>query len=129
MQIVIDTNIIVNALKSQDDSAKSVQLMRDVFRGKYEIGLSADIVREYREVLHRPHLNINYDDAERIIYLIEKHSIFIEPKASTQQHVEMRDEKDRVFFDVAKCLNAKLITRNYKDYPVHELITLIDELY
>ncbi len=26
-------------------------------------------------------------------------------------------------------VNAKLVTRNYKDYPVHELITLIDEIY
>ena len=59
MQIVIDTNIIVNALKSKDNNAKSVRLMQDVFRGKYEIGVSADIIREYREVLHRPHLKID----------------------------------------------------------------------
>ena len=50
-------------------------------------------------------------------------------KPSSKDYVEMRDEKDRVFFDVAKCINAKLITRNYKDYPTHELVTLIDELY
>ena len=31
MLLVIDTNILVNALKSHDDHAKSVQLMRDVF--------------------------------------------------------------------------------------------------
>lgn len=41
----------------------------------------------------------------------------------------MKDEDDRIFFDVAKCVGAKLITRNYTDYPVHELITLIDEMY
>ena len=86
MQIVIDTNIIVNALKSKDNNAKSVRLMQDVFRGKYEIGVSADIIREYREVLHRPHLKIDYDDAEKIIFLIEKHSIYIKPKPSTVEH-------------------------------------------
>lgn len=41
----------------------------------------------------------------------------------------MKDEDDRVFFDVAKCLNIKLITRNYKHFPVDELVALIDELY
>lgn len=47
----------------------------------------------------------------------------------TEEEVEMRDEDDRIFFDVAKCANARLVTRNYKDYPVHELVTLIDEIY
>ena len=46
-QIVIDTNILVNALKSKNDDAKSVLLLEDVFKGKYEIGLSTEIVREY----------------------------------------------------------------------------------
>lgn len=128
-QIVIDTNIIVNALKSVNDNSKSVRLIEDIFRGKYEIGLSSEIIKEYRDVLNRPRLGINSDDAEMIIKLLEKHAIIIEPNPSTKDRVDMRDEKDRIFFDVAKCLGAKLITRNYRDYPVHELITLIDELY
>ena len=41
----------------------------------------------------------------------------------------MKDEDDRKFFDVARCLNVKLVTRNEKDYPVYELITDIEELY
>lgn len=41
----------------------------------------------------------------------------------------MGDEDDRVFFDVARCLNVKLVTRNLSHYPVHELRTSIDELY
>ena len=45
-QIVIDTNILVNALKSKNDASKSVLLLEDVFKGKYEIGLSTEIVRE-----------------------------------------------------------------------------------
>ena len=128
-RIVIDTNILVNALKSTNDNAKSVLLLEDVFKGKYEIGLSQEIIREYRDVLHRPHLNITPNDADAVISLVEKHGCYIEPRPSTNDNVEMRDEKDRIFFDVAKCLNAKLITRNYRDYPVHELVVLIDELY
>ena len=59
MHIVVDTNIIVNALKSQDRNAKSVQLMRAIFRGDYVIGLSPEIMKEYRDVLSREHLGID----------------------------------------------------------------------
>ena len=34
MHIVVDTNIIVNALKSKDRSAKSVRLMREMLECK-----------------------------------------------------------------------------------------------
>ena len=87
MLLVIDTNILVNALKSHDDHAKSVQLMRDVFAGRHVVCVSSEIMKE------------------------------------------QMDEEDRIFFDTAKYLNARLVTRNYKHYPVHELVMLLDELY
>lgn len=40
----------------------------------------------------------------------------------------MPDEKDRVFFDVAKCCRARLLTGNMKHYPVDELVTAPEEL-
>ena len=129
MRIVIDTNILVNALKSNDDAAKSVRLIEDVAMGVHEVCLSPDIIHEYADVLHRPALGIDPVNAEMIIGILIRHSRIIEPKPSTPDRFEMKDEDDRIFFDVARCENAKLITRNYKDYPVHELITPIDELY
>ena len=127
--IVIDTNIIVNALKSVVDGAKSRQLMRDLLNGKYILCVSSDIVSEYDDVLHRSELGISPAKADWLMGWIRTHAFFIEPLPSDEERVEMRDEKDRPFFDVAKCLDAKLITRNHKDFPVHELVTLIDELY
>ena len=127
--LVIDTNIIVNALKSRDPQAKSRRLIRDVIAGKYTVCVSSYIVDEYDEVLHRPELDIRRDNADWIVAWIRMNAFFIEPLASTRDTVVMKDEKDRPFFDVAKCLNARLVTRNHKDYPVHELVTLIDELY
>lgn len=59
---------------------------------------------------------------------IEEHAYHIEPLPTDENSVRMKDESDRIFFDVAKCLNARLVTRNYKHYPVHELVTLLDEL-
>ena len=127
--IVLDTNILVNALKSREDGAKSRQLLRDVIAGRYVLCVSSYILSEYDDVLHRKKLNISKRSADWLLGWIRTHAFFIEPLASTSEEVEMKDEKDRPFFDVAKCLDARLVTRNYKDFPVHELVTLIDELY
>ncbi len=93
MLLVVDTNILVNAIKSPgikntDGSiipSKSQRLFIDILDGKHKLCVSSDIMAEY--------------------------------------------EDDRVFFDVARCLNVKLVTRNLSHYPVHELRTSIDELY
>lgn len=129
MLLVVDTNIIVNAIKSGDDNSKAVRLMRDVMLGNHTMCVSSAIISEYEDVLHRPHLKLNYILVEKFLSVIKATSVWIEPLPTNPDMVAMKDEDDRVFFDVAKCLNVKLITRNYKDYPVHELVTLIDDLY
>ncbi|MGN0413496.1 MAG: putative toxin-antitoxin system toxin component, PIN family [Lachnospiraceae bacterium] len=128
MLLVIDTNIIVNAIKGGTGS-KSYQLMRDVFLGKHIMCVSDAILEEYDDVLHRKQLMLDKRLVDAFMSVVRLYSYRIEPLPTDQSHVEMKDEDDRMFFDVAKCLNVKLVTRNYKDYPVHELVTLIDELY
>ena len=129
MLLVVDTNIIVNAIKTNNEESKSRKLLRDIMIGKHVMCVSPAIMDEYEDVLHRPQLKLNQILVDKFLAVIKLMSFWIEPLPTTQDSVEMRDEDDRVFYDVAKCLNVKLVTRNYKDYPVHELITLIDELY
>lgn len=129
MLLVVDTNIIVNAIKTNNENSKSRMLMRDIMTGKHTMCVSQAIMDEYDDVLHRPRLNLNQMLVDKFLAVIRLISFWIEPLPTTQHEVEMYDEDDRIFFDVARCLNVKLVTRNYKDYPVHELITLIDEMY
>lgn len=129
MLIVIDTNILVNALKSANPTARSNRLLDDVFEGIHTMCVSSAILDEYRDVLFRPQLKISKSVISEVLHWIEENAYHIEPKPTTQAEIEMKDEDDRIFYDVAKCVNARLITRNHKDYPVHELVTLIDELY
>lgn len=129
MIVVIDTNILVNAIKSNNTYSKATILIEDILSGKHLMCISTDIMDEYEDVLHREQLKLDKSLVDWLLAWIRCNSIWIEPKPTTQSQVEMQDEDDRPFFDVAKCMNARLITRNYKDYPVHELITLIDELY
>ena len=129
MLLVIDTNIIVNALLSNNENAKSMKLMSDVFEGVHRMCVSSAIMEEYRDVLGRSIFHIPKDIYEELIQWIDENALHVEPLPTTQREAEMKDEDDRAFFDVAKCVHARLVTRNYKHYPVHELVTLIDELY
>ena len=129
-RLVIDTNILVNALrKGGAKNSRSRRLLKDVFLGKYDIYISSKIENEYLRILNLKHLSINPFLRAVLFIWLHNNAIYIEPNSSDQAHVEMKDEDDRIFFDVAKCVNAKLVTRNVKDYPVHEIITLIEELY
>ena len=127
--IVVDTNILVNALKSKRPNSKSVRLIEDILNGKHHMCVSTEIMSEYRDVLHRIYLNLPSNKVDYLLSWIRINSVWIEPKPTTPREVIMVDEKDRCFFDVSRCLHIKLITRNHKHYPVHELITLIDEFY
>lgn len=57
MLIVLDTNVIVSALKTPD--GKAYLLLEQVFMGKYKVCISSDIMAEYKDVLNRDRLNLD----------------------------------------------------------------------
>lgn len=123
MRLVIDTNIIVSALLSADGTA--FQVLSDVLDGKYVVFVSKEIYEEYRNVLHREKFHFDDEIIEFILNWFLENAIWIEVSKS---NIPMPDEKDRIFFDVAKCCKARLLTGNVKHYPVDELVTLLWEL-
>ena len=123
MQLVIDTNIIVSALLSADSNAFKV--LSDALDGKYTVLISEEIFQEYQDVLHREKFGF---DEEIISFLLEwfkENAIWIEISKS---NIPMKDEKDRVFYDLANSCKARLVTGNIKHYPVDELVTALWEL-
>lgn len=123
MRLVIDTNIIVSALLSADGTA--FQVLSDVLDGKYVVFISKEIYEEYKNVLHREKFHFDDEIVEFILNWFLENAIWIEVSKS---NIPMPDEKDRIFFDVAKCCKARLLTGNVKHYPVDELVTLLWEL-
>ena len=109
--------------------SKAYRLMADVFLGKHKMVVSEKIIAEYEDVLHRQYLKLDLIKVDKFLAFIKLNSIWIEPLPTKQSQIFMPDEDDRIFFDVAKCLNIRLVTGNLKHYPVHELRTKIDELY
>lgn len=123
MNLIIDTNIIVSALLSPD--GRAFQLLSEVLDGNYTVFISREVYEEYDEVLHREKFGF---DEEIILYILEwfrSNALWVEV---TKSGVSVPDEKDRIFYDIAKCCKARLVTGNHKHYPVDELVTSLWEL-
>ncbi len=51
LRIVVDTNVLVSALRSR--RGPSFRLVREIGRGRFEVALSVPLFLEYQEVCHR----------------------------------------------------------------------------
>ena len=110
--IVFDTNVLVSALLSP--SGNPAKIYRMFLMGAVEVLFHEDILMEYEDVLFRPHLRIAQEDARSVIQAIRR----VGKKADTVTSVvEMPDEDDRIFYDVATQSGAFLITGNIKHFP------------
>ena len=123
MRLVIDTNILVSALLSPDGTA--FQLLSDVLDNKHEVIINEEIFREYDDVLHRERFGFDEEVISFILDWFRNNAIWIEV---TESQILMPDEKDRVFYDVAKCTKSRLVTGNSRHYPVDELVTSLWEI-
>lgn len=123
MNLIIDTNIIVSALLSQD--GKAFQLLSDVLDGKYTAFISEEVYEEYNDVLHREKFGFDEEIISYILGWFRSNAVWVEV---TKSSGFVPDEKDRIFYDIAKCCKARLVTGNSKHYPVDELVTSLWEI-
>lgn len=123
MRVVVDTNILVSALLSPKGAA--FQVVSDMLDGKYDVFICTEIFREYEDVLHRDKFGLDTEIIEYLLDWFRDNAVWVEV---TESNIPIPDEKDRVFFDVAKCCKAKLFTGNIKHYPVDELVTALEEI-
>lgn len=113
-QIVIDTNVILAGLRSnQGASYKLLTILNDQ---RFQINISATLIFEYEEILKREAKNLSLDDNDinkfinGICYLAKHHKIFYiwRPLA--------RDKDDDFLLDLAvKCQADFIISYNEKD--------------
>jgi len=111
-RIVLDTNVLVSALMSK--LGNPAKIYRMFLSETVLIVFSDEIMDEYIDVLHRPHLKLSSDDVNKVINAIKLFGECIEPVPST---FPMIDEDDRIFYDVANSAGAYLITGNKRHYP------------
>jgi putative PIN family toxin of toxin-antitoxin system len=111
MRIVIDTNVLVSALQSnQGASFKLVSLLDS---GKFEIAISVAVFLEYEEVLMRRNLLSPSDLNTFLLYLYQlahKQSIFFLYRPNS------KDPNDDMLIELAIASQSEyLVTYNLKD--------------
>ena len=112
---VIDTNVLVSALITHNTEAATAKVVRLLFDQGFVPMYDADIIAEYKEVLHRSKFPILPGVADALISFIIEHGI----EASRIDFAEqMPDENDRVFYEVSLSNeDSFLVTGNLKHYP------------
>ena len=113
---VIDTNVLVSALITNNSEAATVKLVKLLFEKGFIPMYDADIIAEYEDVLHRSKFPILPNVVDALIAYIIEYGV----EASRIDFEEpMPDEEDRVFFEVSLSNeDSFLVTGNLKHYPV-----------
>lgn len=132
---VVDTNILVSALLSKNESAATVQVMVQLLSGRITPVYSNEIIAEYREVLSRKKFQFPTEQIGYFLRAIEKFGILVDP---TPTGMILPDMKDLPFFEVVmekRSDNAYLVTGNQKHFPkepfivtAREMINILDQM-
>ena len=123
MFAVIDTNVIVASLLTRNHDSATARVMDAVYSGNVTPLVCDEMLAEYADVLYRPRLKLDAAKCEYILSLISDIGKRIDPASST---VEMPDEDDRVFLEVAMAGQSegesRLVTGNLRHYPKADFI-------
>ena len=114
MKVVLDTNVIVSAFLSP--AGKPAAILQLVLSRGVEICYDTAVLAEYEQVLGRDKFigKIHHASLRRffeLIYNIGSHVNCI------PSHINLPDEADRKFYDIAKTSGAVLVTGSKKHYP------------
>lgn len=117
---VIDTNVIVAALRTKNHDSPTARVMRAIFSGDVIPLFNGAILNEYRDVLYRDRLQLDKIECDNAIS-------FIIDKGRNLQAVpsidDFPDPDDRVFYEVALAEpNSRLVTGNLKHYPTSPIV-------
>ena len=120
--VVIDTNVIVSALISNNPEAATVQLVARMLSGEITPVYSDYIMNEYREVLRRKKFRFDPQLIDTLLAAVEKFGLFVTPSGT---EVILPDMKDVPFYEALierRKDNAYLVTGNLKHFPVETFI-------
>lgn len=112
---VIDTNVLVSALITQRNDAPTRLVLDYLLSGKITPVFNDEILKEYKEVLHRPKFKLSVSLVDRLIDIIRDIGIMEE---RLHCEIAMPDPKDIVFFEVSMAIDSTyLVTGNIKHFP------------
>lgn len=113
MKAVLDTDVVVSgAMTPHGTCGRILDLL---IEGLFEIYADDRILGEYDEVLSRPELAIDPDDAAILSRWLRS---IAQATAALPLSVEIPDPEDLAFLEVASSAGACLVTGNLRHFPV-----------
>lgn len=125
MHVVLDTNVLVSALWSQN--SKPAEILNAVIARRFQVCYDYRILAEYEAVLRRPKFRFASWQIDWLLDLLVKSGISVVPDPLPQ--IPFADESDRKFLEVARFCAAPLITGNVKHYPEDSAILTVAAFY
>ncbi len=127
--VVIDTNVLVSALITRNESSPTVRILRFLADGKIVPVYSDEIVKEYDEVLRREKFKLPERIIKNLLNDITDNGLKI---TEIQEVYEpLPDPKDVVFYAVtlsAQDKDAFLVTGNGRHFPEKPFVVTPSEL-
>ena len=131
---VIDTNVLVSALMSNNKEAATVQLLERLIKGEIIPVYSGSIIQEYWDVLKRKKFAFPEETVRRTMETIVKYGASVDPTPTGEQ---LPDMKDLPFYEVVmekRVDDAYLVTGNLKHFPkrtyivtARQMLDILDE--
>jgi len=112
IKAVLDTNVLVSALWTPAGNPSTIVSL--ILVDKIIPCFSQSILNEYRAVLSRPKLMFLSGQVDRLLYEIAIRGLMVTVSPGL---IQLPDEADRKFYDVAKYCDAFLVTGNTRHFP------------
>jgi predicted nucleic acid-binding protein len=110
---------------SKRADSPTVLLLDYVLDGRIVLLYNEDIIREYKEVLHRSKFDFSEDSIHDLIELV-KTGLFLDP---TESGETFPDIDDRVFYEVALSKeDGYVVTGNTKHFPKSPIVVTPAEM-
>lgn len=110
--IVLDTNVLVSALKSSQGA--SFRLLSMVEHGSFTLHLSTTLVTEYEAVLKRDNISLTTEEIDDIIDFICSRAVL--NKIFYLWRPVLKDPSDDFILELAVKANAVIVTWNEADF-------------
>jgi putative PIN family toxin of toxin-antitoxin system len=111
-RVVLDTNVLVSALLNSFGAPGRVLDL--VLAGELTVAHDDRVLAEWRQVLRREKFGFSAGDVEVLLGFVEGEGISVNPSPLA---IELPDQDDLPFLEVAHAAEATLITGNTRHYP------------
>jgi len=117
MYVVLDTNVLVSALWSENGVCARILSM--VLNGLITPCYDHRVLEEYRMVLLRPRFRFSENDVEDILSYIRASGMSV---IAPPLPIDLPDMSDKKFFEIGIRMDAAIVTGNIKHFPAYEKV-------